>query len=179
MFDNAGRTSQLRAAQRAGARVVFISSRRASAAARRFGCAGCASSTSIGSPTRSSSPASSSVLERLKLRLLRRPAVRYLDVILSRAAPGRHAAILAPAGCDSRRYVLVVPGGGTGHPGADDAVEQFSGRRRALLAARGIDDRVRGSVPARRESAAAAAALPVPGRCRRCDLAVLMRQAHG
>jgi predicted glycosyltransferase len=38
-------------------------------------------------------------------------------------------------GLEVRRYVLVVPGGGTGHPGARDAVGEFLDAARALAAA--------------------------------------------
>jgi UDP:flavonoid glycosyltransferase YjiC (YdhE family) len=64
------------------------------------------------------------LLERFKLDRVQRPAVRYLDVILSRAALGEDS-ILARAGLKSGTYVLVVPGGGTGHPGAGDAPATF------------------------------------------------------
>jgi UDP:flavonoid glycosyltransferase YjiC (YdhE family) len=63
------------------------------------------------------------------LRLLHRPTVRYLDVILARAS----AATPAPEGAGS--YALMVPGGGTGHPGAHDAVAQFQSAARSLAAA--------------------------------------------
>ena len=76
----------------------------------------------------------SSVIERLKLEVAGRPVVRYLDVILSQGDPNRHGAILSRAGCDSGTFVLVVPGGGTGHPGADDAAAQFMAAARALAA---------------------------------------------
>jgi glycosyltransferase involved in cell wall biosynthesis len=76
-------------------------------------------------------------VENLKLKLLGRPVVRYLDVILPRADLGRRSAILSRAGCAAGPFVLVVPGGGTGHPGADDAVGQFEAAARAL-AARGV-----------------------------------------
>jgi UDP:flavonoid glycosyltransferase YjiC (YdhE family) len=69
--------------------------------------------------------------------MIGRPVVRYLDVILPRADLGRRSAILSRAGCGAGTFVLVVPGGGTGHPGADDAVGQFMAAARAL-AARGV-----------------------------------------
>src|SRR5258708_22395320 len=75
--------------------------------------------------------------ERLKLKLVGRPVVRYLDVILPRADLGRRRAILSRAGCRAGTFVLLVPGGGTGHPGADDAVGQFTAAARTL-AARGV-----------------------------------------
>jgi UDP:flavonoid glycosyltransferase YjiC (YdhE family) len=77
------------------------------------------------------------VLERLKLKMMRRPVMRYLDVIMPRADPVRRDAILSRAGCSAGAFVLVVPGGGTGHPGADDAVGQFRAAARSL-AARGV-----------------------------------------
>ena len=66
-----------------------------------------------------------------------RPVVRYLDVILSRADAEQHRSILSRAGCGAGTFVLVVPGGGTGHPGAADAAGQFMTAARAL-AARGV-----------------------------------------
>jgi glycosyltransferase involved in cell wall biosynthesis len=50
---------------------------------------------------------------------------------------GRRRAILSRAGCGAGTFVLLVPGGGTGHPGADDAVGQFTAAARTL-AARGV-----------------------------------------
>ena len=96
VFDNAGRTAQLRAAQRVGARVVYISSRpRQRSKAFRLRWMQLLDEHWIAYPQFIAG--SLSALERLKLKLLRRPAVRYLDVILSHAAPARHAAILAQA----------------------------------------------------------------------------------
>jgi hypothetical protein len=64
---------------------------------------------------------------------LGRPAVRYLDVILARTreSPASRLGLAAD-------YLLMVPGGGTGHPGAGDAVEVFLQAARRL-AAHGID----------------------------------------
>jgi UDP:flavonoid glycosyltransferase YjiC (YdhE family) len=53
-------------------------------------------------------------LERLKLKMLGRPRVRYLDTVL----PAPVAAESLP---ELRDFILVVPGGGTAHPGARDA----------------------------------------------------------
>jgi hypothetical protein len=68
--------------------------------------------------------------------------VRYLDVILARGTGrgvgSRHDALITEMGCAADNYVLVVPGGGTGHPGANDAVGQFLLAARALAAA-GVD----------------------------------------
>jgi len=180
VFDNAGRTVQLRAAQRAGARVVFISSRpRQRGKAFRLRWMQLLDEHWIAYPQFIAG--SLSALEQLKLKLLRRPAVRYLDVILSHAAPARHAAILAQAGCDAQRYVLVVPGGGTGHPGADGAVEQFLAAAHRL-AARDIMTVFVGPAGSSPGEVAADAARVAPlrfvGSMPQSDLGVLMRHAR-
>ena len=74
------------------------------------------------------------MFENLKLKMSGRPVVRYLDVIMSPADPSRSAAILTRAGCDAGTFVLVVPGGGTGHPGAEAAAGHFMRAARALAA---------------------------------------------
>jgi predicted glycosyltransferase len=112
--------------------------------------------------------------------------VRYLDVILSRGDAAQHGAILARAGCVAGTFVLVVPGGGTGHPGADDAVKQFETAARAL-AARGVATIYVGPVVAAGAAGAVSAAAidavqeanwhplgPLP----QADLAELMRAAR-
>jgi predicted glycosyltransferase len=63
-------------------------------------------------------------MERFKLNRLGRPTVRYLDVILART-PIDHESILPRAALKPEGFVLVVPGGGTGHPGAEGAAGQF------------------------------------------------------
>jgi glycosyltransferase involved in cell wall biosynthesis len=136
IFDNAGRTAQLRAARRLGARVVYISARRRQRrrAFRRVWMR-LIDEHWIAYPEFIAGPLS--FFEKLKLKMAGRPVVRYLDVILPRADLGRRGAILSRAGCGAGTFVLVVPGGGTGHPGTDDAVGQFMGAARAL-AARGV-----------------------------------------
>jgi len=123
IFDNAGRTAQLRAASRAGARIIFISSRsRQRRKAFRWRWMRLIDEHWIAYPQFIAGRPS--VLERLKLDWLRRPVLRYLDVILSRAGSGEDS-IRARVGLDRETYVLVVPGGGTGHPGAADAAATF------------------------------------------------------
>lgn len=136
VFDNAGRTAQLRAARRLGARVVYISARpRQRRKAFRWQWMRLIDEHWIAYPEFSAG--SLRFFERLKLKLVGRPVVRYLDVILPRADLGRRRAILSRAGCGAGTFVLLVPGGGTGHPGADDAVGQFTAAARTL-AARGV-----------------------------------------
>ena len=87
IFDNAGRTAQLRAAQRSGAAVVYISARaRQRRKAFRLRWMRLIDEHWIAYPEFIAG--SLNALERLKLRMLGRPAVRYLDVILARGALG-------------------------------------------------------------------------------------------
>jgi glycosyltransferase involved in cell wall biosynthesis len=134
IFDNAGRTAQLRAARRLGARIVYISARRRQRRkAFRLHWMRLIDEHWIAYPEFIAGRIG--VIERLKLKVAGRPVIRYLDVILSHADPSRRGAILSRAGCESGTFVLVVPGGGTGHPGADDAAAQFMAAARGLAAA--------------------------------------------
>jgi UDP-N-acetylglucosamine 2-epimerase len=130
IFDNAGRTAQLRAARRQGARIVFISSRsRQRRKAFRWRWMRMLDEHWIAYPQLIAGELG--WLERFKLSRLGRPTVRYLDVILSRNG-GDGDSIVARAGLKPAGYLLIVPGGGTGHPGANDAAEQFLGAANAL-----------------------------------------------
>jgi hypothetical protein len=134
IFDNAGRTAQLRTAQRLGARVVYISARRRQRRkAFRWHWMRLIDEHWIAYPEFIAG--SLSVVEKFKLKMAGRPVVRYLDVIMSRADPMQRGAIVARVGCDPGTYVLVVPGGGTGHPGAHDAANQFAAAAEALAEA--------------------------------------------
>lgn len=176
IFDNAGRTSQLRAAQRSGARVVYISARRRQRRkAFRWHWMRLIDEHWIAYPEFIAG--SLGLLERLKLRLAGRPVVRYLDVILSRALPGQREAILSRAGCDAGTFVLVVPGGGTGHPGADDAVDRFMAAGQAL-AASGVPTVYVGPVNAPSAADAATPNWHPLGPVPQADLAELMRSAR-
>jgi glycosyltransferase involved in cell wall biosynthesis len=133
IFDNAGRTAQLSAAHRLGARVVFISARRRQRRrAFRWHWMRLIDEHWIAYPEFIAGGLG--FVERLKLRIAGRPVVRYLDVILSREDSGERGAVLSRAGCETGAFVLVVPGGGTGHPGADDAANQFMAAARTLAA---------------------------------------------
>jgi spore coat polysaccharide biosynthesis predicted glycosyltransferase SpsG len=133
IFDNAGRTAQLRAARRAGARIVYISARtRQRRKAFRLRWMRLIDEHWIAYPEFIAGELR--FFERLKLKIAGRPRVRYLDVILPRAEPARHDAMLSRAGCAADTFVLVVPGGGTGHPGVDDAPSRFAAAARALAA---------------------------------------------
>src|ERR1700688_4242309 len=130
IFDNAGRTEQLRAARKIGARVVYISARRRQRnKAFRVRWMRVIDEHWIAYPEFIAGKLN--FMERLKRKLLGRPADRYLDVILTRESPALRVGIAAD-------YLLMVPGGGTGHPGAPDAVEVFLQAARRL-AALGVD----------------------------------------
>ncbi len=180
VFDNAGRTAQLRAARRLGARVVYISARpRQRRKAFRWQWMRLIDEHWIAYPEFSAG--SLKLFEKLKLKLVGRPVVRYLDVILPRADLGRRGAILSRAACAAGTFVLVVPGGGTGHPGADDAVGQFMAAARAL-AARGVPTVYVGPMSAG-AGAGAMEAVDEPnwhplGPLPQADLAELMRSAR-
>jgi len=133
VFDNAGRTAQLRAARRLGARVVYISARRRQRRkAFRWHWMRLIDEHWIAYPEFIAG--SVGAFESLKLKIVGRPTVRFLDVILARGEAAKQGAILARTGCRAGGFVLVVPGGGTGHPGADDAADQFRAAARALAA---------------------------------------------
>jgi hypothetical protein len=125
IFDNAGRSAQLKSAHRLGARIVFISSRRRQRRrAFRLSWMRLIDEHWIAYPRLIAGELG--LVERAKLRLLRRPVVRYLDVIMARTANSSTAAASAAPHADSiRGEVVVIPGGGTGHPGAQDAARQF------------------------------------------------------
>lgn len=155
VFDNAGRTAQLRAARHAGARVVYISSRsRQRAKAFRLRWMSILDEHWIAYPRFIAGDLT--FVERLKLKFMHRLQVRFLDVILARPAQGEGPRQSVPArlGVEVGEYVLVVPGGGTGHPGAQDAVGSFLDAATAL-AAMGRDTVFVG--PARRQRPGAAA----------------------
>jgi hypothetical protein len=135
IFDNAGRSAQLRSAHRLGARIVFISSRRRQRRrAFRLSWMRLIDEHWIAYPQLIAGDLG--LVERAKLKLLRRPVVRYLDVIMARTAKSSMSAERAadPAGA-MRSVVVVIPGGGTGHPGAQDAARQFLTAAENLAAA--------------------------------------------
>jgi len=178
IFDNAGRTSQLRTAQRLGARVVYISARaRQRRKAFRYRWMRLIDEHWIAYPEFIAGGLQ--FTERLKLKVLGRPVVRFLDVVLSAGDPVRRDAVLSRAGCLAGSYVLVVPGGGTGHPGTGDAVGQFIVAARSL-AARGVATVYVGP---REEPAASTLSVIEPnwhplGPVPQADLAELMRGAR-
>lgn len=120
VFDNAGRTMQLRAAHAAGARIVYVSSRRRQ---RRRGFRlqwmRLIDEHWIAYPRFIAGALDP--LERLKLRALKRPVIRFIDTLLPAADPERSSECLARFALQAGSYVLIVPGGGSAHRGAEDA----------------------------------------------------------
>jgi len=184
IFDNAGRTAQLRAARRHGARIVFISSRsRQRRKAFRWRWMRLLDEHWIAYPQLIAGELG--WLEQFKLKRLGRPTVRYLDVILSRKTP-EEVSIVAQLGLKQGGYLLIVPGGGTGHPGAHDAAEQFLGAANSLAETEtvvfvGPTRAADAGVPSRRHSGAAVSPNPRL-RCfsslPQADLAELMSNAR-
>ncbi len=174
IFDNSGRTRQLRAASRSGAAVVYISARRRQRnKAFRLRWMRMVDEHWIAYPEFIAG--SLGRVERLKLKLLARPVVRYLDVVLHVERARAQAPIVARWRLTPEEYVLVVPGGGTGHPGASDAVRQFAEAARGLAVA-GVDTVFIG--PAAAGSARDAPRLRTVTSLAQTDLADLMRGAR-
>ncbi|TLZ11452.1 MAG: hypothetical protein E6K28_04830, partial [Gammaproteobacteria bacterium] len=145
VFDNAGRTRQLRAAHAAGARVIFVSSRpRQRRKAFRLRWMGLIDEHWIAWPEFMAG--SLTPVERLKLRLRRRPRLRFVDAIVPAADPALNALCLGRLNLRAGEYVLLVPGGGTGHPGAADAPAIVAGGARAI-AQRGYSTVLTGAAP--------------------------------
>jgi len=187
IFDNAGRTAQLRAAKRGGARVVYISARRRQRRkAFRLRWMRLIDEHWIAYPPFIAGDLT--FLERLKLKYMHRPQVRFLDVILAQGGGQRRESILSRIGCVAHQYTLVVPGGGTGHPGASDAIARFR-QAAGELAAAGVDTVFVGRAgPAFGESldpgamapgaTAVGSRLRITGPLPQSDLAELMRGAR-
>ena len=182
IFDNAGRTAQLRAACRCGARVVYVSARRRQRRkAFRLRWMRLIDEHWIAYPQFIAG--APGWVERLKLKFLRRPVIRYLDVILARHRGLPPNSILTRLGVAAGGYVLVVPGGGTGHPGARDATQIFLAAARELAAAR-IDTVFVGRAAGAAQGAGAAEPAAAPRQLRATGslpqplLADLMRGAR-
>ncbi len=177
IFDNAGRTAQLRAARAAGARVVFVSSRRRQRRkAFRLRWLTLLDEHWIAYPEFIAGALTA--LERLKLRVRPGPRVRFVDALLPQADGLLAAATLARLGLRTREFLLIVPGGGSGHPGAEDAPAVIAAAAGAL-AGRGCDTLLVGAVPG-----TDAAARAEPPQLKRApllplaELAELMRTAR-
>jgi hypothetical protein len=137
VFDNAGRTAQLHAARAGGARIVFVSARaRQRRKAFRLRWMQLIDEHWIAYP--SLIAGTPGRIERLKLRLLGRPRLRYLDPILPDPDDELARTLLDRLRLRRHDYVVVVPGGGTVHRGNEAAMEAvISAARRVAM--QGID----------------------------------------
>jgi len=173
IFDNAGRTAQLKAAREVGARVVFVSSRaRQRRKAFRLRWMRLIDEHWIAYPQFVAGPLSG--FERLKLRLPHAPVVRFMDTVMPEIGPNESESVVRRYGLQKDRYVLVVPGGGTGHPGAENA-PQVMAEAAARLATQGLQTfLVGGEAPVR----APANLLGHAPRLPMAELTALMRQAR-
>jgi predicted glycosyltransferase len=168
IFDNAGRTAQLRAARAAGARVVFVSSRpRQRRKAFRLRWLALLDEHWIAYPQFIAGALT--VLERLKLKVRPGVRVRFVDTLLPESDAPLAAATLARFGLRAREFLLVVPGGGSAHPGAEHAPAVIAAAAGAL-AARGCDTLLVGGS----ETAAA----PGPSQLKRAPLLPLAQLAE-
>jgi hypothetical protein len=125
VFDNAGRTEQLRAARRAGARLVFTSrSPRLRWKAFRITWLRLLDEHWIVFPKFVTGGLSS--IERLKLRLSPNYRVRHLDTLFTPSGAGEREQSLAAHGLQADRYVVFVPGGrGEGQAATVDPADLF------------------------------------------------------
>jgi glycosyltransferase involved in cell wall biosynthesis len=132
IFDNAGRSGHMQAAAETGA-VVYISSRwKPRYKAFRLSWMRHLREHWIPYPELIGGALSFS--ERFKLRLMGRPKMRYLDVMLPTSSSDADAAFLQSLGVSAGSYVLIVPGGGSAHPGKEHAAEAFSSAAEAIAA---------------------------------------------
>lgn len=136
VFDNSGRTRQLRAARRAGARLVF-SSRAPHLRRKAFRLKWMRLLDEhwlvfpvfiTGGLTR---------LERLKLRLIPRYVVRQLDTFFAPSERTARLDWLGRQGLAAGAYTVFVPGGRSEDVRAVDPAELFVGAARAFVAAGG------------------------------------------
>lgn len=173
VFDNAGRRVQVAAAHDAGAAVVYISARpRQRGKAFRLRWMRMLDEHWI--PYPEFAGGALTPIEQFKLRLMGRPRIRYLDDALPRPDEATRQATRARIGVERDRYVLMVPGGGTPHPGAKDAPAIY------LEAARRIAEA--GHAVVALGLAAPDGALPatlrLPGRVPPADVAALLGSAR-
>jgi hypothetical protein len=176
IFDNAGRSAQLEAAHQLGARIVFISSRaRQRRRAFRLAWMRLIDEHWIAYPKLIAGELG--LVERAKQKLLHRPVVRYLDVIMARPANSSMGAAPHPLRSD----VVVVPGGGTGHPHAEDAARQFltaAGNLAMAGFATTFVGSTQGAFGSERLGAASLPRLVCIAALPQADLAALMRGAR-
>jgi hypothetical protein len=144
-FDNAGRTAQLRAAVGVGARVIYVSSRvRQRRKAFRPEWMRLLDEHWIAYPEFIAG--SSGIFEKLLLRVMGRPHVRFLDAILPSPDAALAQATMERFATRAGEYVLVVPGGGSDYERAKNAPQIIASAARRL-ALRGYPTILIGAAP--------------------------------
>ena len=172
VFDNAGRTAQLRSVVRAKGRVIYISSRaRQRRKAFRLSWMRLIDEHWIAYPEFIAGPLS--VFEKTKLRLIGRPKIRYVDTVFPEANAIDHTTLLARYELQSRGYIAVVAGGGTPHKGAEDAPQIF-----ALAAAKLADRGHRVILVGLGASISSASGVTTTERLPTAELIEIMRHAR-
>jgi hypothetical protein len=177
VFDNAGRTAQLKAAAASGARVVYLSSRpKQRYKAFRMGWMRVLDEHWIAYPEFIAG--AFGPVERFKLGMFGRPTVRFLDAILPPPDAVIAQEMLAKFTLIRDNYVLVVPGGGTDHPGAESA-PQIVASAASQLAESGIPTVLVGVTPSQiSQTSGISETLRVSPRIPMAQLAELMRGAR-
>jgi UDP:flavonoid glycosyltransferase YjiC (YdhE family) len=136
VFDNSGRTSQLRAAKSAGARLVFSSrAPKLRWKAFRIKWMRLLDEHWIVFPTFVTGGLSR--IERLKLRMFRDYAVRQFDTLFTPPQPQARRAWLADHGLADRAFVVFVPGGRGEATRVAEPAELFIAAARGFAAATG------------------------------------------
>jgi hypothetical protein len=176
VFDNAGRTAQIKAAAESGARVVYVSSRpRQRRKAFRLAWMRRLDEHWIAYPEFIAG--GFGAFEGLKLRVLRRPQVRFLDAILPPADEVLAAVMMEQFSLARGDYALVVPGGGTDHPGAENAPQIVASAARQL-ADTGVPTVIVGVASSPASGSATAGMLRTSPRIPMAQLAELIRGAR-
>lgn len=137
VFDNAGRTAQLRRARQLGARIVFVSRRPGKRRkAFRPSWMRCLDQHWLAFPAAIDGPLGP--LERLSLRV--HPGVEMIELgsVYSESLQQRRVALLARVGVGDAPYVLLAPGGGGPHARSRDARGVFADAARRIAADGGI-----------------------------------------
>ena len=136
VFDNSGRTPQLRAARRAGARIVFSSrAPRLRWKAFRIKWMQLLDEHWMVFPTFITGGLTR--LERFKLRMFRDCTVRQFDTLFTPSEPGERRDALAQRGLEPEGYVAFVPGGRGESTREAEPAELFIAAAREFVAATG------------------------------------------
>jgi hypothetical protein len=173
VFDNAGRSGQLAAARAAGARVVYLSSRPRSRT-KAFRLLRLRHLDELWIPYPEFTVGGLTPYESMKVRLLGRPRLRFLDYLLPRVPAATGAAMLTRFGVSPDRFVLVAAGGGSGHPGGGERAPEIYAEVARTLGGQGHTVLVLGVEPPSGDHGTVRWA----GRVAPADIAVLLAGAR-